>query len=212
MINNQYKNLAEIFKEAMDLRGMTVEKLADLSDIPERYLKALESGDFKNLPPSPYARGYLMKIALILNVDGELLWQIYKKENEPKVSGSLDRLPSNRFAFSPSKKKFIVLGIAAFFVIIYFGWRLADFFGTPDLKIFNPAENGVILNSDSIKLSGWANPADKLTINGEETLIKEDGSFEKEFVLEAGSNTIEFKIKRFLGKEKKEIKQVIYQP
>ena len=68
----------------MDLRGMTVEKLADLSDIPERYLKALEGGDFKNLPPSPYARGYLMKIALILNVDGELLWQIYKKKTSQK--------------------------------------------------------------------------------------------------------------------------------
>ncbi|MBI5079500.1 helix-turn-helix domain-containing protein [Candidatus Wolfebacteria bacterium] len=212
MINNQYKNLSEVFKEAMNLKGVNVEKLADLSDIPERYLKALENGDLKNLPPSPYARGYLMKIALILNIDGEFLWQLYKKENELKISGPLDFLPSNRFAFSSSKKKFIVFGIIIIFAIIYLAWNLTDFFGTPDLKIVNPAENSVIINSDSIKLSGQANPADKLTINGEETLIKEDGSFEKEFVLEAGLNTIEFKIKRFLGKEKKEIKQVIYQP
>lgn len=212
MINNQYKNLSEVFKEAMDLKGMTVEKLADLSDIPKRYLKALEGGDFKNLPSSPYARGYLMKIASILNVDGEILWQLYKKENELKTSGPSDFLPSNRFVIASSKKKFIVFGIVVVFVIIYLGWGLADFFGTPDLKIVNPAENSIIVNGDSISLSGWADPADKLTVNGEEVLIKEDGGFEKEFILEVGPNTIEFRIKRFLGKEKKEIKQVIYQP
>ena len=76
----------------------------------------------------------------------------------------------------------------------------------------NPPADGAIINNPIIKLSGKVSAGDKLIINGEEILPEENGRFEKDFSLQPGINTFEFEVKRFLGKEIKIIRQVIYQP
>lgn len=213
--NNNYKTLSEIFNEVLDLRGLNLEKLAELTNIPKRFLTALRDGDFRNLPPAPYVRGYLMKIAGVLDIDSNLLWQTYKKENLFKTSGAEDKMPINRFAIRPLNKKKAAMGIVLIFIAVVLVWNLNVFLGilgTPNLKIDAPAGDNLIVNAPSIKLEGEVDVQDKLTINNEEIAVGQDGNFEKEFTLQPGINTIEFEAKRLLGKETKIIKQVIYQP
>ena len=52
----------------------------------------------------------------------------------------------------------------------------------------------------------------KLTINEEEVFISQDGNFSKEYSLQPGLNTVEFKASRLLGKEVTIIKEIMYQP
>jgi hypothetical protein len=213
--NNNYKTLAEIFNEVIELRGLNLERLAELTAVPKRFLAALRDGDFRNLPPAPYVRGYLMKIAGVLDIDGNLLWRTYKKENLFRTSGPEDKLPINRFTSRPLNKKKIAVGIVLIFALSVLTWKFNDFLGilgTPDLKINAPSVDGLIVNNPSIKLSGKADARDKLTINNEEIMVGDDGNFEKEFALQPGINTIEFKVKRLLGKETRIVRQAIYQP
>jgi cytoskeletal protein RodZ len=213
---NQPKKLNELFNEALELRGLNVEKLAELTDIPIYYLTALSTGDFTKLPPAPYVRAYLMKIAEILRVDADLFLEIYNQEIERwplKTSGPLDKLPFNRYAITPLYKKIALgVGIILILVSIYLIWRVDEFWGTPQIEITSPSADNLIINSPSIKLSGKVNSRDKLTINSEEIPVEKNGQFEKDLSLQSGINTVEFKVKRFLGKEVKVIKQVIYQP
>lgn len=214
---DQSKNFSELLTEAMELRSLNVEKLAELTDIPIHYLVALCDGDFSKLPAIPYVHGYLTKISQVLKIDHNLLWVVYKREaslKHTKTSGPLDRLPSNRFALKPTHRKrpLIIGGIVLLIILIYAIWQLDNFIGTPKITIINPAADSIVVNTPSFKLIGETNPKDKLTINGEEILIEKNGHFEKDFSLQPGINTIEFKVKRFLGKEAKVIKQVIYQP
>ncbi len=225
MANNQTKNskffdegkgLSELLNEAIALRGLDVKKLSELTDIPVHYLAALSEGDFTKLPAVPYVRGYLIKVAEALRVDADLFLRAYKQEvsfRALKTSGSEDKLPSNRFTLgTPSRKRtFIIIGIILVLVIIYLIWRIDDFLGTPKIQIFSPAADNLIVNSPSIKLSGEVSSRDKLTVNNEEILVEKNGQFQKDFSLQPGINTIEFKAKRFLGKEAKVIRQVIYQ-
>lgn len=211
MNDNQTKNLTEIFHEALSLRGLNIEKLAELTDVPKMYLEALRDADFKKLPASPYVRGYLMKIAEALRIDGEMLWQTYKNENI-KTSGAKDKLPHNRFLVKPLKKRMLVFGFVAILVIIYLVWQIDNLLGVPKIEITNPAFPTIIVNDPNLKLSGETDNQNKLTINNEEVFIRKDGQFEKEISLQPGINTIEFKIKRLLGKEVKVVRQVIYQP
>ena len=51
-----------------------------------------------------------------------------------------------------------------------------------------------------------------MTINGNEIFIEDGGKFSKDYNLQPGINEIEIKAKRFLGKEIKVVKEVIYQP
>ncbi len=219
MVEGQSKNLKELLNEAIDTRNLDVKKLAELTDVPVHYLSALAEGEMSKLPAAPYVRGYLVKIAEILKIDGEALLRAYKQEISlwpVKTSGPQDKLPTNRFAFKVFGKKSIFIGgVVLIIAIILLLWRFDGFFGffgTPQIDITNPETESLIVNADSIKLSGKVNPSDKLTINNEEILPQLDGQFEKDFSLQVGVNTIEFKVKRFLGKETNVVKQVIYQP
>ncbi|MBI2515110.1 helix-turn-helix domain-containing protein [Candidatus Wolfebacteria bacterium] len=212
MSDIQQKTLREILTETIDLRGLTIERLAELTNIPERYLTALRDGDLKRLPPGPYVRGYLMKIAEILEIDGRILWDVYKKQHPLRTSGIEDRLPRNRFALKRFKKKAVVWAIIIGLIVIYLIWQGKDFFGTPSIEIVNPVSDNAVVNSASIRLTGEVNPKDKLMVNNEEVLVEASGRFEKEFPLQPGVNTAEFKVKRFLGKETKVVRQIIYQP
>ncbi len=216
-INNEFKSLKEIFNEALELRSLDVKKLSEMTDIPVHYLSAFSSGDPRKLPASPYVRGYLTKIADILKVDGNSLLEAYKQEIllwPAKSSGPEDKLPLNRFALK-SKRKIAIIGasIAGIMVILIFlAFQFSGFLGNPKIEITNPVENNIVVNSPIIKLAGITNPQDKLTINNEEVLAKSDGRFEKDFSLQSGPNAVEFKVKRFLGKEITVTKIITYQP
>ena len=209
-MDNQ-KNFHEFFSEIVENSGSSIEKMAELTGISQRYLKAFCEGDFKKLPSLPYVRGYLMKISNVLGINGQELWQAYKEELKEKIVVD-DKLPINRFALKPRNFKRLVIGIIIIFAIIFLIWRLDDLLGIPKIEITNPV-NDLIVNEDIVNIKGVVNNyRDKLLINNEEIFISKNGIFEKEYHLAPGANAIEFRLKRFLGKEIKVVKQVIYQP
>ncbi|MEK7162991.1 MAG: helix-turn-helix domain-containing protein [Patescibacteria group bacterium] len=216
MTNDQSKTLGELIIEALELRNLSVEKLSELTDIPAHYLIALKNDDLNKLPSAPYTRGYLIKIAEILKIDINRILTAYKLEislRPMKTSGSSDKLPFNRFSFGRlAGKNVIIAGIILILISIYLILRTSAFLGTPKIEIINPLNDNVIINNSTINLLGKISAKDKLIINGEEVLAEENGGFEKYFSLQPGINTFEFKVKRFLGKEIKVIRQVIYQP
>ncbi|MBI5306061.1 helix-turn-helix domain-containing protein [Candidatus Wolfebacteria bacterium] len=212
---NLQKNFNEAIKEIFDLRGLNAKKIAELTDIPESHILALLDNDLKKLPAFPYVRGYILKIAEISNLnakDFEDLLELYKKEI-PEDIGESDKLPFNRFARQLTNKRKIIFQIVLVLILVYLSLRIDYLIGVPELKISNPQENNLIVKKPTIKLSGTANNFfDKLIINNEEIPIDKNGFFEKDFNLQPGENTIEFKIKRFLGKEIKIEKKITYQP
>jgi cytoskeletal protein RodZ len=215
-MNEEIKNLKQIIAEAMEKRGFSPDNLAEAADIPARYIGAFLDEDYSRLPATPYIKGYLFKVAEVLKIDPDLVWDAYKKETstqEMKTSGAYDKLPINRFAAkSPGKSAaWWTAGIIAAIILLIFG--LKGFFGTPELQVTSPSVNNFLAVSPSIKVSGKiSNSRDKLTVNNEEILVSEGGFFEKNFSLQPGVNTIEFKVKRFLGEEIQLIRQVVYQP
>ena len=75
MTNDKQKSFKEFLGEAMEIRGLTIERLSELTGISKRHLSAFIEGDFKKFPPLAYLRGYLMKISEVLRIDGEGTWQ-----------------------------------------------------------------------------------------------------------------------------------------
>lgn len=215
-IDGESKNLKEILNEAMEFRDLDAKGLSELTDIPVHYLSALLNGELSKLPAGPYVRGYLKRIADALKIDDDSLMRAYKQEAliwPVKTSGGQDRLPPNRFAFKIFGRKLVIIaGIILFLIIIFLIWRFGNFFGTPKLEVFSPSKDNLVVNSSFIELSGEINPQDKLVINNEELLADASGQFKKNFSLQVGINTIDFKVKRFLGKEVDVVRQVIYQP
>ncbi len=204
-------SIKDILNEAFGRKNIGLEKLAELTDIPERYLAALYQGDYYNLPAQPYVHGYLMKIGEVLGIDADGLWQIYKKNLALKTSGGTDKLPYNRFAFKKISKKKIVTAVLILAILGFFAINIGRFLGIPSINITSPSLDGTIVNNSNMDLTGKINPKDKLTINGEDVPVDGNGDFDYQFLLQPGPNSIEFKVKRLLGKTTTVTRQVIYQ-
>ncbi|MBI3046121.1 MAG: helix-turn-helix domain-containing protein [Candidatus Harrisonbacteria bacterium] len=207
-----HKDLKTLLDDALELRNVNHERLAELTGISERYLWAIQNLEVDKLPAAPYVRGYLKKISEVLHLNHDELWEMYKKAMEKKTAGRYDTLPANRFSIRHlSRRELFLLGAGAL-LILYLIINLPRLIGKPTLVVTNPTAPIFAFFEKTIILTGYSNQRDKLTVNGEEIFISKTGEFSKEYSLQPGLNKIEFKAKRFLGKEVSEIREIIYQP
>ncbi len=205
----QEKTLQIIFEEALEQKNISMEKLAAITEIPKRYLTAIQNTELNKLPSAPYVRGYLKKICEVLGLNFQEIWEIYKKELSHKTSGAFDKLPINRFAIHRINKKSVAAAVVGGVLLLFFLLNFNNFLGKPYLNIENPKENLISTFDPVINFSGQINPKDKLTINGKEIVTDTAGNFETIYELQPGLNTVEFKVKKILGKENSQIKQIM---
>jgi lambda repressor-like predicted transcriptional regulator len=212
MPEQEIQNIAGLILEAIKLKGLTLDKLSQLSGVSERALALILEERFDKLPSAPYIHGYLIKIAEVLNLDGQKLWQEFIKNNERvRRSGQEDILPPNRFAIPKLNKKITVASIIAGVIIVYLVIRLPGFLGRPELDIENLSADPTVVLSQNFTIRGIMNSSDELTINGEAVYPAKDGSFEKNILLQSGFNSVVFQIKKLLGKTYTVTKQIFYQ-
>lgn len=204
------KGISDLLEELLEKRGISPEKLSYVTNIPIRFINALLEGNFKKLPAKPYVRGYLIKIAGVLSVDEKIIMDAYRESTEIRSSGGKDKLPINRFAIQKINKNFIIWIAVAFGLLIFLGLRINDIMGTPTLQV-NLSENFSTTTNQTLKITGRVSANDKLTINQEIVYANKDGSFEKDITLSPGLNAFEFDVTRFLGREIKISRQVVYE-
>jgi hypothetical protein len=204
-----FTDISSLLTKLMEERKVSPDRLADATDIPKRFITSLMEGSSDQLPARPYVRGYLFKIAEALKVDPHILWQSYRSSTDFPASGEKDRLPINRFAFNKVRTSRLVAVFFVLVVLVFLGFRFNDILGRPMLDVSLPEST----TEETITVSGSVTPGDRLTLNGEVIYPNEEGFFEKRVQLEPSIlNTLEFKVKRYLGKETTVIKQVFYQP
>lgn len=200
------------FNELLGSRGMNSQKLSELSGVPERYIEALRVGNIGKLPPEPYVRGYLNRICKIFSVDSTELWEKYLSDYGVKIAANADRLPANRFSLKKLSKGKITLGAVAIILITFFVWRFSDIIGQPKLTIDKPAMATVITSLDHFEVSGSVTRGDALTLNDESVHVGEDGKFSEDLKLYPGVNTLQFEVRRSLGRKAQQLRKIIYSP
>jgi transcriptional regulator with XRE-family HTH domain len=202
----------EIFlRDRMKDKGISLKRLSDLSGISINHIENMLRGDFEHVPPTPYFRGYLIRLGEILNFDGEAWWEKIKKDDDVKKSGPADSLPRNRFTReSPAR----IIGIAAAILVllVMFGFALPHILGKPTVSIVLPQGNPYVTTSDSVVIQGSAENTDSLLVNGDDATISSNGSWQKNVLLQEGMNTFDISAKKFLGGTTDIIEQIIYNP
>jgi len=208
LIMNRDNDLGEALRDLMKSRGVGPQKLSSVTDVPKRFIDAILQGDLDKLPPRPYIRGYLFKISNALGADNDALWQVYRSFTETLSSGEKDRLPVNRFAIKKLGPNTTIIILVGLLVAGFIGININRILGRPILDVNIPETT----DQQILRVDGLINPRDRLTLNGELIYTDEEGNFTKDVQMELGLNTLEFRVKRYLGQETTLIKQVFYQP
>jgi len=72
--------LGERLREARESQGISLSQAAVETRILQRYLVALEDGDYQHLPGDVYARGFIRNYALYLSIPADELIELYRRE------------------------------------------------------------------------------------------------------------------------------------
>ena len=202
-----------MLRDEMQTKGITLLKLRQQTGIAERYLSAFLEDESGKLPASPYVRGYLFRIASVLELDGNALWESYKASSELKSSGAEDRMPENRFALKRINRKMIFWVGVAIVAVAYLGTNANRFLGKPDLVLTSPSTETSVTTASIVMISGMIKPGNIVSVGGEEVVVGSDGKFETAYHLEPGLNQITiFTENPVIGRKNEITRQVIYEP
>ncbi|MBS3903286.1 MAG: helix-turn-helix domain-containing protein [Anaplasmataceae bacterium] len=210
--NHPEAKVALIIQEGLRRKGLSLKKLSDESGIALKHLENITSGNFEKWPAAPYLRSYLLVVGDILGFDGQALWESVREEELTVASGSTDRLPRNRFAFPQLSRNYLILTGVGVIILVIFLVRLPSILGTPSLQILFPEEPLTTSSVSPIVVQGQLENGTQVTVNGQTITLQEDGSWNTEIALESGLNTVEIIGSKFLGRETKIIRQIIFDP
>lgn len=194
---------------------MTKEKVAQLLNLPIKYLERLEAGEIEKLPADVYSKGFLRKYAKLLEIDAKTLVAEYEKESriashlKSQAYQSLPILRSRRFVITPKTLSWGLGLIILFLVAGYFFYQLHFLLSPPSLRVLEPASADFITNSAFVFLKGQTEPGVKLTINGQQSYIDKDGNFEQAINLVRGLNVIKIEATNRFGKSSFEVKRIM---
>ena len=181
-----------------------------MTGIPDRYIEMLLEGDTSKLPPAPYVHGYIAKLSGILNFDKDTMWRLYQKESSLTKSGRDDLLPKNRFAVRSISRGWTLAGFIIVACVLFGGYNIYGIIASPELVITIPASDNSTVAQETILLQGKTDPAYIVTVNGSEVYVGKDGLFQKEIQLQEGINSVEFVVRKFLGKEARIVRNILY--
>lgn len=211
-------HVGEQLRTAREQQGLELETLARALHIPLKMLRALEQGDFSVLPADVYVRGFLRQYAEALGMDALPLLQEFAVERArfptsakplPFVRLSRARWKVPLWVFLTRRSLAILVGgggLAA--VLVYVLFNVRTFTRPPQLEVFDPAQDFEVQGS-TLTVRGRTDATAELFINGERTLVRDDGSFTETVGLGEGVNTLRMVAKSIGGRDTLVVREIL---
>ena len=122
-----------LLKSHREAKGVEIQEIAEYTKINPKYLRAIESGDFKVLP-NVYMRLFLRSYAQFIGADTEQALDDYELHTTGKVSAKMDSMPESSSEItseelngaaqilgnSPIPPKQIITGLAVVLGLFFF--------------------------------------------------------------------------------------------
>lgn len=185
-------SVGERLRRAREAADFNLAQAAAKCNVPEKYLAALEENRFSELPKARvYRLSYLAEYARLLKLKEKAIFLQFIKEGGlkdlPAVSPGPTAKPP-RLSW-PLLARNVFLGAGVLLLLGYLGWQVQNVLQPPRLEIFFPPE-GYVTDKASIALEGETEKECRLTINGGEITVNDQGRFQPTIDLTNGVNTI----------------------
>ncbi len=202
-MTDELHKLGEVLRAARESKGVDLTRVERETKIRERYLSALERGEYRELPGAVYTKGFLRNYGAYLGLDPEYLIDLYRLETselraERPVAPAPPRPISGRrnraFVVTPGAVVAAILTLLVGGFIAYLGFEFVNFARTPELRITEPAGNVNQHPERSITLRGVTAPNARVTVSNmpenPSVTADTDGRFEVTVELRPGSNVV----------------------
>lgn len=203
-MSDRVHQLGEVLRTAREAKGVDLARVERDTKIRERYLSALERGEYRELPGAVYTKGFLRNYGAYLGLDPEYLIDLYRIETgaltveRPAVAPRpLRGRRARALVLTPNVVAAALLTVAVGGFIAYLAYEFVNFARQPELTITDPVGNVSGYTDDTITVRGVTAPNARITVSGlpenPTVLADEEGNFRVTLNLLPGSN--EFRLK-----------------
>jgi cytoskeletal protein RodZ len=203
-VSDEQHRLGEVLRSAREAKGVDLARVERDTKIRARYLAALESGEYRELPGAVYTRGFLRNYGQYLGLDPEYLIDLFRLESaatqpERRVAVAPPRPIAARgrrtLVVTPNALAAATLTIIVGALVVYFGFEFWTFARTPDLRVTAPAGDLSQYARLEYTVEGVTAPKSRITVtNGQrqnpEMTADAEGHFSIPLKLVPGSNVI----------------------
>ncbi len=202
-MTNEVHKLGEVLRTAREAKGVDLARVERDTKIRERYLSALEAGDYDDLPGSVYTRGFLRNYGAYLGLEPEYLIDLFRLETStttekpalPAPPRPLATRRSGAFVITPGLVGAALLTVIVGGLVAWIGYQFVTFARTPELRITEPAGNLSSYAELTITVHGVTAPNATVTVSNltENPTVTADetGAFEVTVELVPGSNVMQ---------------------
>lgn len=210
------KTVGEALKELREGKYYSLEEVEKATKIRRELLKALEDGDYQNLPPATFVQGFIKNYAKFLGTDSDNLLAIFRREYyqqkdhpQPRVMEAFaDPVRPARFKLTPTR---VIGSVVALVVIIFFAYlwiQYHQFVGAPRLEVKTPPDQQVV-DQGVIMVEGKTDPESRVSINNQDIVILDNGEFKEEVKLISAVNKISIVSTNKIG-QRTQIERTVY--
>jgi cytoskeletal protein RodZ len=202
-VTDEVHKLGEVLRAARESKGVDLPRVERETKIRERYLSALERGEYRELPGSVYTKGFLRNYGAYLGLDPEYLIDLYRLETSelraerptmPVSPRPLAGRRSRAFVVTPGAVVAAILTLMVGGFFAYLGYEFVNFARTPELRITEPPGNVNQHPERSITIRGITEPNATVSVSNltENPSVRADGNgaFEVTVELRPGSNVV----------------------
>jgi len=182
--------VGEILKKAREKKGLTLKVVEKEIHIRAKFLNALEENNWSFFSSKVYIDGILKVYAKFLALDSARISAFFRRDYSALEGSQFTGKDSSRYLI-PQTKRFAVVSIAVLFLIFfgYFAYQLKLYFTPPSITILSP-KTSTFKNTDSIQITGKTEKEASVSIFGEKVFLNREGTFEYNFPLVKGKNTL----------------------
>lgn len=212
------ETLGEKLKKVRLGKNWELNKAAEETRIQMRYLSALETANYNDIPGEIYIKNFIRSYSARLGIDPELSLKLYEKEKHiiehKKFNSCLNEMKAGAFfeqLIKPSAIKISAVCLVVFFVLGYLGLSVYKTIAAPALLISYPEDN-IETREFTISVIGKSDPEARVIINNEGVLLNEGGGFIENIQLREGLNLISASASGKHGRTRKIIRHILVNP
>ncbi|HEX4744340.1 MAG TPA: helix-turn-helix domain-containing protein [Candidatus Limnocylindria bacterium] len=213
--------LGEALRAERERMGLTLEQAAEDTRIREKFLRALENGDYQTLPGAVYTKGFLRNYAEYLDLDPDaLILQFQTERGAPDAPRSFEPMrPIMRRSviLTPAVLVPVVVLAAVALFLAYLYYQFTTFAVLPRLEISEPAGDAIVQVGE-YTIRGQTVPEGRLTIRvdpGPEIITgiraAADGTFSVRVPLKPGANHVEVRVRDATEKQNDATRTIRYE-
>jgi cytoskeletal protein RodZ len=202
--------LGDTLRQQREQMGVTMPQAAEATRIREKFLQAIESGDYQSLPGTVYTKGFLRNYAHYLNLDAEEMLALYTGErggtDPARTFAPMRPLVKRSFIFTPTVLVPVLVLAGILLFVAYFYYQFTSFAVAPHVDITDPPGDAVSQAAE-YTVKGKTNPDGRITVSvspGLDALgdVKPaaDGTFSVVVPLKPGPNHVEVRVLDAAGK------------